>query len=80
MTSAHTDARVDEYIAGLPDCQQAICQRVREIAHAPDPGVEETVKHQAAGTESSGAWLSSPSRSAGAIFRAAGRTAPSTNW
>ncbi|HEX3336588.1 MAG TPA: DUF1801 domain-containing protein [Jatrophihabitans sp.] len=40
----HVDCRVDEYIAGLPDWQQAICQQVREIVHAADPHVEETIK------------------------------------
>jgi len=39
-----TDPRVDDYIERLPDWQQAICQRVRELAHAADPEVEETVK------------------------------------
>ena len=38
------DARVDEYIGKLPDWQQAICQRVRELAHEADPEVEETIK------------------------------------
>jgi hypothetical protein len=38
------DPRVDAYIAGLPDWQQAICQRVRELVHAADPEVTETIK------------------------------------
>jgi hypothetical protein len=38
------DSRVDEYIGQLPDWQQAICQQVRELAHAADPEVEETIK------------------------------------
>ena len=38
------DSRVDEYIGQLPDWQQAICQQVRELAHAADPDVEETIK------------------------------------
>jgi hypothetical protein len=38
------DPRVDAYIAGLPDWQQEICQRVRELVHAADPEVEETIK------------------------------------
>lgn len=29
-----TDPRVDEYIAGLPDWQQAICRQVRDLVHA----------------------------------------------
>jgi hypothetical protein len=38
------DPRVDEYLDRLPEWQQAICRRVREVAHAADPEVEETVK------------------------------------
>jgi hypothetical protein len=40
----HADSRVDEYIGRLPEWQQAICQRVRELAHEADPAVEETIK------------------------------------
>jgi hypothetical protein len=39
-----TDPRVDDYIAALPEWQQAICQRVRDLAHAADPEVTETIK------------------------------------
>jgi hypothetical protein len=39
-----TDPRVDAYIDALPDWQQAICQQIRDLAHAADPAVEETVK------------------------------------
>ncbi len=35
---------VDEYIRGLPAWQQAICQQAREVAHAADPQIEETIK------------------------------------
>jgi hypothetical protein len=38
------DPRVDDYIEGLPAWQQAICQRVRDLVHAADPEVEETIK------------------------------------
>jgi hypothetical protein len=38
------DSRVDEYISRLPDWQQAVCQQVRELVHAADPEVGETVK------------------------------------
>ncbi|MFI6602865.1 DUF1801 domain-containing protein [Nonomuraea sp. NPDC050536] len=38
------DPRVDAYIDALPDWQQAICQEVRDLVHAADPEVEETVK------------------------------------
>jgi hypothetical protein len=39
-----TDPRVDDYIGGLPEWQQAICREVRELVHAADPEVAETVK------------------------------------
>lgn len=38
------DPRVDAYIDGLPDWQQAICREVRELVHAADPQVSETIK------------------------------------
>ncbi len=38
------DPRVDAYIGGLPDWQQAICREVRELVHAVDPEVTETIK------------------------------------
>jgi hypothetical protein len=38
------DPRIDDYIVRLPDWQQAICQQVRQLVHAADPEVEETVK------------------------------------
>jgi hypothetical protein len=38
------DRRVDSYIDALPNWQQQICRRVREIVHAADPDVEETIK------------------------------------
>src|SRR5256885_15400856 len=38
------DPRVDGYIAALPDWQQAICREVRELVHAADPEVTETIK------------------------------------
>jgi hypothetical protein len=38
------DPRVDAYIDGLPDWQQAICREVRELVHAADPEVAETIK------------------------------------
>jgi hypothetical protein len=39
-----SDPRVDDYIHALPDWQQAICREVRELVHAADPEVEETIK------------------------------------
>ena len=38
------DPRVDDYIAGLPEWQQEVCQRVREIVLGVDPEVTETIK------------------------------------
>ena len=38
------DPRVDAYIRALPEWQQAICQEVRELVHAADPEVVETIK------------------------------------
>ena len=43
MTYA-ADERVDAYIDALPDWQQAICRQVRELVHAADPEVSETIK------------------------------------
>jgi hypothetical protein len=39
-----TDPRVDAYIDGLPDWQQATCREVRDLVHAADPEVIETIK------------------------------------
>lgn len=44
MSTYHTDPRVDEYITSLPDWQQDICRRVRDLVHAADPAVTETIK------------------------------------
>ena len=38
------DERVDAYIDGLPEWQQAICTEVRDLVHAADPEVGETIK------------------------------------
>jgi hypothetical protein len=38
------DPRVDAYIDPLPKWQQDICHQVREIVHAADPEVTETIK------------------------------------
>ena len=43
MTYA-ADPRVDDYIAALPEWQQAICRQVRDLVHAADPDVAETIK------------------------------------
>ena len=38
------DPRVDAYIDPLRAWQQQICHRVRDLVHAADPAVEETIK------------------------------------
>jgi hypothetical protein len=40
------DPRVDAYIDALPGWQQKICQQVRDLVHAADPGVTETIKRR----------------------------------
>ena len=40
------DPRVDEYIDPLPAWQRKICGRVRDLVHAADPDVEETIKRR----------------------------------
>jgi len=39
-----TDPRVDAYIEALPGWQQAICREVRDLVHAADREVTETIK------------------------------------
>ncbi|GCD92491.1 hypothetical protein EHYA_00129 [Embleya hyalina] len=39
-----TDPRVDTYIEALPEWQQAICREVRDLVHAADDEVVETIK------------------------------------
>ena len=38
------DPRIDQYLGTLPDWQREICERVRDLAHAADPELQETVK------------------------------------
>jgi hypothetical protein len=38
------DPRVDAYIDALPNWQQAICREVRDLVHAADAEVTETIK------------------------------------
>jgi hypothetical protein len=42
--SYEPDPRVDAYIDALPPWQQQICREVRELVHAADPEVVETIK------------------------------------
>ena len=43
MTYAR-DPRVDAHLDALPDWQREICQQVRDLVHAADPEVVETIK------------------------------------
>ena len=40
----HSDRRVDEYIKSLPSWQQKVCWQVRDLVHAADADVSETIK------------------------------------
>lgn len=42
--SYEKDPRVDQYIDALPPWQQDICRQVRDLVHAADPAVAETIK------------------------------------
>jgi hypothetical protein len=42
--SYDTDPRVDAYIDALPEWQQAVCREVRDLVHAADRDVVETIK------------------------------------
>ena len=44
MSAYPTDPRVDEYINSLPAWQQDIAHQVRDLVHAADPDVTETIK------------------------------------
>lgn len=39
-----TDPRVDQSIASLPEWQQDLAHQVRDLVHAADPDVAETIK------------------------------------
>jgi hypothetical protein len=40
------DPGVDDYIAALPEWQRRTCGELREVIHAADPGITETVKRR----------------------------------
>jgi hypothetical protein len=44
MSTYHTDSRVDDSINALPSWQQDICRQVRDLVHAADSNVTETIK------------------------------------
>ena len=41
---SRTDRRVDDYIKSLPRWQQEVCRQVRDLVHAADADVTETIK------------------------------------
>ncbi len=44
MSTYQTDPHVDQYISSLPAWQQDIARQVRDLVHAADPNVTETIK------------------------------------
>jgi hypothetical protein len=48
MTASHAsyqrDPRVDDYIDALPEWKQTICRQLRDLIHAADPELVETIK------------------------------------
>ena len=42
--SYKADPRVDAYIDALPEWQQVICREIRDLIHAADEGIAETIK------------------------------------
>jgi hypothetical protein len=44
--TAVRDPRVDDYISHLPGWQQVICGQLRDLIHATDPEVVETIKRR----------------------------------
>jgi hypothetical protein len=44
ISAYDSDPRVDDYIKRLPDWEQHICQQLRDLIHAADPEVTETIK------------------------------------
>ena len=42
--SYQTDERVDDYIDPLPDWQQSICRELRDLIHAADTELTQTIK------------------------------------
>ena len=44
MSAYQTDSRIDDYIQKLPAWQQDVCRQVRDLVHAADSEVTETIK------------------------------------
>lgn len=46
MSTHYADPRVDDYINSLPDWQQEVCRKVRQLVHQADPEVHEEIKRR----------------------------------
>src|SRR5262249_22308228 len=46
MNGPRHDPRVDAYIEALPAWQAGLCRELREVVHAADPDIEETIKRR----------------------------------
>ena len=46
MVSYERDPRVDDYIDALPEWQRRLCRNLRDLVHAVDPEMAETVKRR----------------------------------
>ena len=44
MNDYERDPRVDAYLDALPECERELCQRLRDLVHAADPEIAETIK------------------------------------
>lgn len=44
MISSNRDQRIDDYIATLPQWQQNVCQKIRQLVHRAEPDIVETIK------------------------------------
>jgi hypothetical protein len=72
FASYERDPRVDHYVDALPEWQQAICRQVRDLVHAADPEVQETIKRSPSMTVR----RSTPRRFARCSSRSSRTTAP----
>ena len=46
MTTYRRHPGVDAYLDGLPEWQRDICRQLRDLVHAADPEIDETVKRR----------------------------------
>ena len=40
------DPRVDDYIDALPEWERRVCQQLRDVIHAAEPEISETIKRR----------------------------------